>query len=148
MTMQIKFIITVIPAFLAFSCCTDSTIKNQNENVKQPVVSSPQTVAINKSIVKIKVKKIDKKENNLFFLTGAVLSVEADSAYPSIAVVGQDYVMKPAYVMDENNQLVKDNIKNSRLLSLTNLDEGNEFEAVISFSTENGWIIYEVIKED
>ncbi len=137
-----------MPAFLAFSCCTDSTLKNQNENVKQPVVSSPQTVAINKSIVKIKVKKIDKKENDLFFLTGSVLSVEEDSAYPSIAVLGQDYVLKPAYVLDEDNQLVKDNIKNTGLLSLANLDEGSEFKAVISFSTENGWLIYEVIKED
>lgn len=134
--------------FLFCSCCSDVTRREQTENNTSLHDSNPQSIQINKSIVKIQVKSIDKKEETDFTIKGLILYVIEDPAYPSMAIKNEVYLLTPGFVLNPQMNIELDNEKNKNLLSLNSLTEGDEFDAVISFNKTSGWIINEIIRKD
>jgi len=128
------------------SCSNDMSNKNDKENIQtQPNNKIPgQTIKQNKSIVTAKLvsKEIIDEEN--FVLKVKVLEVEDNPNYESIAIVGEEYDLKPGFYFDENKE-IPDNERNRGLKSLTILNAGDEFKAEISLEQLQGWIIHRVL---
>jgi len=138
----------ILLLFLFCSCCSDVSRNDQKENNTTVNNSNPQSVQINKSIVKIQVKSIDQKGESDFTIKGVVLYVIEDPAYPSMAIQNEVYLLTPGFVLDPQMNIEPENERNKDLISLAGLVEGDEFDAVISFNKTSGWIINEVIRKE
>lgn len=124
---------------LLISCsnCKDTQSGNQTNQ------QSPTTIAQNLSIVEAEVLEVLGSDDN-FKLKVRLLKSQETDAYPSIAVAGEEYILTPN-LRSDNGKLL-DNEINSNLLSLRNFSKGQKFNAEISLTQKNGWLIQRVIK--
>lgn len=122
---------------ISCSNCKESQTGNQsNQNY-------PTNIAQNLSIVEAEVLEVLGTGND-FKLKVKILKSQETDAYPSIAVEGEEYLLTPN-LRSDNGKLL-DNEINSNLLSLRNFSKGQKFNAEISLTQKNGWLIQRVIK--
>lgn len=121
---------------ISCSNCKESQTGNQsNQNY-------PTNIAQNLSIVEAEVLEVLGTGND-FKLKVKILKSQETDAYPSIAVEGEEYLLTPNLRSD--NKKLLDNEINSNLLSLRNFSKGQKFNAEISLTQKNGWLIQRVI---
>ena len=126
-----------------YSCCnckpTGETIgsdKNINQNI-------PTSIVQNLSIVTARVDEVLFKEETDYQLKVTVLDVEGTTAYPSIAVANNNYLLTPNFRYD-NDKLMNSDV-NESLKKLGKLSKGKEFKAEISLENQKGWFIQKVL---
>lgn len=132
--------ILLLCSILIVSACSNCKETQSNNQTYQ---TNPTTIAQNLSKVEAEVVEIISSEND-FKIKVKVLSAQETDAYPSIAVTGEEYILKPN-LRTENGKLM-DNEINSELLSLRNYSKGQKFKAEISLDQKIGWLIQKVIK--
>jgi len=130
-----------------FSCSNDVSKDNDNGDSKEPVTNKGpgQSLIQNKSVVLVRLISKEVTDEINFTLNAKVIKVEEKSNYESIAVAGDDYILKPNFYYDENNK-IPDNERNLGLKELAELNAGDEFKAEISLEQSTGWIINKVLK--
>ncbi len=132
-------VLLLCSSLILISCsnCKESQTGNQsNQNY-------PTDIAQNLSIVEAEVLEVLGTGND-FKLKVRLLKSQETEAYPSIAVAGEEYILSPN-LRSDNGKLL-DNEINSNLLSLRNFSKGQKFNAEISLTKKNGWLIQRVIK--
>lgn len=139
----------LISALLVSSCCSSRECNDKNEPKKDSTLSTPplgggQNVQVNRSNVSLELIDIYKSSSG-FVILAKVNSVKEDDSYPSLAVIGETYLLQPNYALDEMGIMIE-NEKNKNLNSLTELKTGNRFSAVIFFELNKGWFIDNINK--
>lgn len=124
-------------AFLSCSNCKESQSSNDQD------IKKPTSIAINMSIVEAQIIEVSGDERN-FKVKAKILSINENDSFPSIAVVGEEYLLTPNFRTEDGKIL--DNEINSNLFSLRNLIKGQKFKAEISLSQNSGWLIQKVLK--
>lgn len=138
--MKVLSPILLLCSILIVSACSNCKETQSNNQTYQ---TNPTTIAQNLSKVEAEVVEVIGSGND-FKIKVKVLSAQETDAYPSIAVAGEEYILKPN-LRTENGKLM-DNEINSELLSLRNYSKGQKFKAEISLDQKNGWFIQKVIK--
>lgn len=149
--LKISIILLIVLSTLFTSCKSDN-IQNEKiktdttkQEIKQPTnPNNPASVQINRSNVIIEVLGMGKNDDGTFSLKGKVIEIFEDEAYPSIAVKGETYVLKPNIRVNEDMKVIDSEV-NSNLRELSNLEEGKKFQAYITLDNKE-WLIQEVIK--
>lgn len=132
------FVVTLSTiALLSCSNCKESQSENNRDAGK------PTSIALNMSIVEAEVIEVSGDDKN-FKVKTKVLSVEENSSFPSIAVVGEEYLLTPNFRTEDGKVL--NNEINSNLSSLRKLSKGQKFKAEISLDQNSGWLIQKVLK--
>ncbi|HZW40462.1 MAG TPA: hypothetical protein VFF33_14280 [Ignavibacteriaceae bacterium] len=149
---MIKISTILIAISLVFaSCKSDNTQKNDNSSLQDTISSTPKTpqppaqIQMNRSNVIIEVQVVQKNADNTFSLKGKVLEVKEVDNYPSIAVQGETYLLKPFFRTNEDMKLIESE-QSKNMKELANLKSGDKFQAYISLEN-NGWVIQEVLKK-
>lgn len=138
--MKVLSSILLLCSILIVSACSNCKETQSNNQTYQTNLT---TIAQNLSKVEVEVVEIISSGND-FKIKVKVLSAQETDAYPSIAVTGEEYILKPN-LRTENGKLM-DNEINSELLSLRNYSKGQKFKAEISLDQKIGWLIQKVIK--
>jgi hypothetical protein len=132
--MKIVYVsILLILLTVLYSCCSSKPI---NQTI-------PTSVVQNLSVVTARVDEVIFKGETDFQLKATVLVVEQTSAYPSIAVPNNEYLLAPNFRYD-NEKLMSSDI-NESLKKLGKLSKGKEFKAEISLENQKGWFIQKVL---
>jgi len=128
------------------SCSNDVSKENELDSEKPVTTKGPgQTIQINKSVVLVRLISKEVEDETNFTLRAKVLNVKEKTSYESIAVAGEEYILKPNFYYDENYQIPA-NERNNGLKELVELKTGNEFNAEISLDQSMGWTINKVLK--
>ena len=128
------------------SCSNDVSKEDELDSEKPVTTKGPgQTIQLNKSVVLARLISKEVEDETNFTLRAKVLNVEEKASYESIAVAGEEYILKPNFYYDVNNQ-IPENERNNGLKELAQLKEGDEFKAEISLEQSTGWIINKVLK--
>jgi hypothetical protein len=128
------------------SCSNDVSKEDELDSEKPVTTKGPvQTIELNKSVVLLRLISKEVKEETNFTLRAKVLNVEEKTSYESIAVAGEEYILKPNFYYDENYQIPA-NERNNGLKELVELKTGDEFNAEISLDQYKGWTINKVLK--
>lgn len=138
--MRLLISISLLCLILIISSCSNCKETQSNNQTNQ---NNPTTVAQNLSKVEAEVLEVIGSGND-FKVKVKILNSQETEAYPSIAVAGEEYILKPN-LRTENGKLMENDI-NSGLLSLRNYSKGQKFDAEISLDQKNGWLIQKVIK--
>ena len=128
---------------LIYSCCNTKPtngLMGQEQNKNQNI---PTSIAQNLSIVTARVDEVLFKEETDYQLKVTVLDVEGTTAYPSIAVANNNYLLTPNFRYD-NDKLMNSDV-NESLKKLGKLSKGKEFKAEISLENQKGWFIQKVL---
>lgn len=133
--------------FLLFISCSNDVSKEYELDSERPITTrgSGQTLQINKSIVLAKLISKEVKDEINFKLKAKILSVEELSNYESIAIIGEEYLLKPNFYYDDNKK-IPENERNNELKHLVELKAGDVFKAEISLDQSLGWILNRVLK--
>lgn len=141
-----KFVYASVLLFLLtfiYSCCSSkpaNQLTGQEQNNNQRV---PTSIAQNLSVVTARVDEVLFKGETDYQLKVMVLAVEQTTAYPSIAVPNNEYLLTPNFRYD-NEKLMNSDI-NESLKKLGKLSKGKEFKAEISLENQKGWFIQKVL---
>lgn len=139
----------ILSACLLFSCGSDRTVKSSpgggEHDVPLPSDHPPAAVGINRSTVIAEVISVEVRGDIDFSITAKILDVREDAAYPSIAVVGNVYTLRPQFVYTETGT-VSDDPRNVSLRSLVRAGKGESIRAVIFYENGKGWCISELIR--
>ena len=141
-----KFVYASVLLFLLtfiYSCCSSkpgNQLTGQEQNNNQSV---PTSIAQNLSVVTARVNEVLFKGETDYQLKVIVLAVEQTTAYPSIAVPNNEYLLTPNFRYD-NEKLMNSDI-NESLKKLGKLSKGKEFKAEISLENQKGWFIQKVL---
>ncbi|MEJ5262138.1 MAG: hypothetical protein WHT45_05620 [Ignavibacterium sp.] len=138
--MRLLISILVLCSIMIVSSCSNCKETHSNNQTNQ---NNPTTIAQNLSKVEAEVLEVIGSGND-FKVKVKILNSQETEAYPSIAVAGEEYILKPN-LRTENGKLMENDI-NSGLLSLRNYSKGQKFDAEISLDQKNGWLIQKVIK--
>lgn len=138
--MRLLISISLLCLILIISSCSNC---KETQSSIQTNQNNPTTVAQNLSKVEAEVLEVIGSGND-FKVKVKILNSQETEAYPSIAVAGEEYILKPN-LRTENGKLMENDI-NSGLLSLRNYSKGQKFDAEISLDQKNGWLIQKVIK--
>jgi PBP1b-binding outer membrane lipoprotein LpoB len=138
--MKVLSSVLLLCSILIISSCSNCKETQSNNQTNQ---NNPTTIAQNLSLVEAQLLEVIGSGND-FKLKVKVLSSQETEALPSIAVVGEEYILKPN-LRTENGKLMENEI-NAELLSLRNYSKGQKFKAEISLDQKNGWFIQKVIK--
>lgn len=138
--MRLLTSILVFFSIVIVSSCSNCKETQSNIQTNQ---NTPTTITLNISKVEAEVLEVIGSGNE-FKVRVKVLNSQETEAYPSIAVSGEEYVLKPN-LRTEDGKLM-DNEINTGLLSLRNYSKGQKFNAEISLDQKNGWLIQRVIK--
>ena len=138
--MRLLISISLLCLILIISSCSNC---KETQSSIQTNQNNPTTVAQNLSKVEAEVLEVIGSGND-FKVKVKILNSQETEAYPSIAVAGEEYILKPN-LRTENGKLMENDI-NSGLLSLRNYSKGQKFNAEISLDQKNGWLIQKVIK--
>lgn len=130
----------VLCSIMIVSSCSNCKETQSNIQTNQ---NNPTTITQNISKVEAELLEVIGTGND-FRLKVKVLSSQETEAYPSIAVAGEEYILKPN-LRTEDGKLM-DNEINTGLLSLRNYSKGQKFNAEISLDQKSGWLIQRVIK--
>lgn len=139
----IMFVLLISFQIISCSNCKD-TIKNV-EQEKNKITTPPASIVQNLSIITARVKEVLYKNETDFQIKATVLSVEQNDDRPSIAVPGNDYLLKPNFRYD--NQTLRKNDVNESLKKIGKLSKGKEFKAEISLENNKGWFIQKVLED-
>ncbi len=138
--MRLLISLLVLGSFLLLISCSNCKVNQTGNNSNQNL---PTNIAQNLSIVEAEVLEVIGSTDNFKLKVRIIKSQETD-AYPSIAVAGEEYILAPNLRVDNGKLL--DNEINSNLLSLRNFSKGQKFNAEISLTQKNGWLIQRVIQ--
>jgi hypothetical protein len=128
------------------SCSNDVSKEDELDSEKQVTTKGPgQTIQLNKSVVLARLISKEVEDETNFTLRAKVLNVEEKASYESIAVAGEEYILKPNFYYDESYQIPA-NERNNGLKELVELKTGDEFNAEISLDQSMGWTINKVLK--
>lgn len=130
----------VLCSIMIVSSCSNCKETQSNIQTNQ---NTPTTITQNISKVEAEVLEVIGSGNE-FKVRVKVLNSQETEAYPSIAVAGEEYILKPN-LRTEDGKLMDSDI-NSGLLSLRNYSKGQKFNAEISLDQKSGWLIQRVIK--
>lgn len=130
----------VLCSIMIVSSCSNCKETQSNIQTNQ---NTPTTITQNISKVEAEVLEVIGSGNE-FKVRVKVLNSQETEAYPSIAVAGEEYILKPN-LRTEDSKLMDSDI-NSGLLSLRNYSKGQKFNAEISLDQKSGWLIQRVIK--
>lgn len=130
----------VLCSIMVVSSCSNCKETQSNIQTNQ---NNPTTITQNISKVEAELLEVIGTGND-FWVKVKVLSSQETEAYPSIAVAGEEYILKPN-LRTEDGKLMDSDI-NSGLLSLRNYSKGQKFNAEITLDQKNGWLIQRVIK--
>lgn len=143
---MLKYFSVLIPAALLFiSCSSKDCVHDTDDNNSTQLNNQIQntTVAINRTNAVCKVVDVLKGDKNLSLII-KVVSVNDEDNYPSFAVVDAEYTVQPAFAIEENGELIK-NERNERLNSLSKMKKGDSFNCYLSYENMKGWFIYDII---
>lgn len=138
--MRLLISIVVFFSIVVVSSCSNCKETLSNIQTNQ---NNPTTITQNLSRVEAEVLEVIGSGNE-FKVRVKVLNSQETEAFPSIAVAGEEFILKPN-LRTENGKLIENDI-NSGLLSLRNYSKGQKFNAEISLDQKNGWLIQRVIK--
>ncbi|WP_337864571.1 hypothetical protein [Ignavibacterium sp.] len=132
--------ILVLCSILIVSSCSNC---KETQKYNQTNQNNPTTITQNISKVEAEVLEVIGSGNE-FKVRVKVLNSQETEAYPSIAVAGEEYILKPNLRIEDGKLM--DSEINSGLLSLRNYSKGQKVNAEISLDQKNGWLIQRVIK--
>jgi hypothetical protein len=141
----ISVLVIVFISFQIVSCsnCKDTSKTSGQEKTK--IKMPPNSVAQNLSIVTAKVDEVLFKSETDYQIEVTALNVSATEMYPSIAVVGNKYLLTPNFRYDGEG-LLENDINNS-LKKIGKLSKGTEFKAEISLENGKGWFLQKVLND-
>lgn len=126
---------------------TDEIKPVPSDSVANTGNSNPTTIQMNKSIVLAEVLEIKPEQNSNYSLKIKVLEISEDPAYPSFASKDIIYELKPAYGVDEQGKLLKNDI-NEGLLTAGNLKKGDRFRGIISLERDMKWYLENLLNKE
>jgi len=135
-------ILLILLTFL-YSCCNTKPTNGLMGQEQNKIQNIPTSIAQNLSIVTARVDEVLFKEETDYQLKVTVLVVEGTTAYPSIAVPNNNYLLTPNFRYD-NDKLMNSDV-NESLKKLGKLSKGKEFKAEISLENQKGWFIQKVL---
>jgi len=140
-----SLIVQLIIIVLLGGCNKQSVKTSNNKESIPPHLPAPTTIKENKSIVKVKIIKIIKDEKTIS-LKAKILKVYEENGYPSVAVVGEDVLLKPNFAVDSKGNLLESS-KNKGLLKLRKFNKGDIIKLEVFFERGNNWFINKLLEQ-
>jgi hypothetical protein len=105
-----------------------------------------KTAAItpNRSSVTVLVSHIRKLSDNDFVLTGKIVASEDMPGNPNLATIGEVINFKPNYYLNEENKINSDEIRNTKIQSLQELNPSATVNLIVGYNSKSGWLIFDV----
>ncbi|MGE5399082.1 MAG: hypothetical protein ACM3S2_01675 [Ignavibacteriales bacterium] len=147
--------VVICAAIISCTGCSgqkSGTKVNQDRNI--PLSDSltrqnPNKAAVRSNYSRAQVELLSSAivDTNSFILKVRVMDLRDNQSYQDIAVKGETYELRPAFILDKYGKIADDK-RNKRLLELKKLKSGSRFWAVMSYYADRGWMIMDVLDEN
>ncbi|MCX8056564.1 MAG: hypothetical protein N3F03_03005 [Ignavibacteria bacterium] len=137
-----KIILSFLFIVVFFFSCSKKTELTEQQKSKSQVT----TIKENISYISAKVLEVNRKSPTNYVLKILILESNSDENLPNFAVVNEEIIAKPRFIINDKNEIANDDSRNLNLKELSKVKSGEIVKLTVTRTLNEGWLILDYQK--